>query len=230
MQRYWLHKSGCKDLIIFCNGWGMDERPFQLLKSDHYDVLCLYDYRQVDDFEEIDSLAEKYQQLYLIAWSMGVWVGQKIFSKKKLKKNLFERTIAINGTLCPRDDNYGIPLETFDGTLNSFTAKSRTKFYLRMCRQKKIFQSFLDMQPDRTVADQLEELRALRDAADCQPVCGSIYREIIISDHDLIMPTANQQKFWYNCSVVTVPGFHYIFNSWQSWDELLEISPSSCPA
>jgi biotin synthesis protein BioG len=223
MEASWLHKSDCRkrNLIIFCNGWGMDGHPFSALSSVDYDVYMLHDYRQLDNPPDVKAFAEKYQEIHLVSWSMGVWVGQKLFSGKEY---LFHRTIAINGTLCPIHDNFGIPKKVFDATLADYGESARSKFYKRMCRDKVNLQIFLSRQPQRTVEDQAEELTALRKMADCLPVEESIYKEIIISDCDWVIPSANQFGFWQRGQVTSVSGFHFLFNRWQSWDHLLNFS------
>jgi pimeloyl-[acyl-carrier protein] methyl ester esterase len=224
MEASWLHKSDRKNLIVFCNGWGMDGFPFRSMVSIEYDVYMLHDYRQLDKIPDIDGLAENYEQVILISWSMGVWVGQKLFSDKR---HLFHRTIAINGTLCPIDDRFGIPTKVFDATMVGYGESARLKFYKRMCREKTNLNTFLKKQPRRTLEDQGEELAALKKMVDCIPADESIYKEIIISESDWIVPSANQFDFWQGKLVTSVSGFHYLFNLWQSWDHLLNFSDAA---
>ena len=72
MQYFWLNqKKENKKLILFFNGWGMNEAPVNHLKNDDFDVLILFDYRNFDfDFNQFDF--SKYEKKYLICWSMGV--------------------------------------------------------------------------------------------------------------------------------------------------------------
>ncbi len=221
METSWLHKNGHKNLIVFCNGWGMDSFPFRSLTSAEYDVYMLYDYRQLANHPDIEVLVDEYEQVHLVSWSMGVWVGQKLFADKH---DLFDRTMAINGTLCPIDDSFGIPEKVFNATLAGFDEGARLKFYKRMCREKINLSLFLARQPQRTLEDQGEELTALKKMVDCSPANTSIYKEIIISESDLIVPTANQFNYWQGRLVTPVSGFHFLFNLWQSWDQLLDVS------
>jgi biotin synthesis protein BioG len=224
MQATWLHSNGRNKLIVFCNGWGMDGHPFTALLSIDYDVYMLHDYRQLRYPAELETIARKYDQVHLVSWSMGVWVGQKLFSGKR---QLFHRTIAINGTLCPVDDRYGIPNQVFKATLAGFDESARLKFYRRMCREKANLKLFLARQPRRSVQDQREELAALQTMVDCLPAGESIYQEIIISEYDWIVPSVNQFDFWRGRLVTPVTGFHFLFNLWQSWDHLLDFSEAA---
>lgn len=221
MEACWLHKNNRRKLIIFCNGWGMDGCPFQALSSVEYDVYMLYDYRELTGAPNFICMTADYRQVVLVGWSMGVWVGQKLFADVK---HLLQRTIAINGTLCPIDDNHGIPNQVFDATLADFSESTRLKFYKRMCRDKQGYQAFLGTQPQRSLADQVAELAALKKMVDCRPVEESLYEEIIVADKDFIVPTANQLHFWRPRQATVVSGFHFLFNLWSSWEQLLDCS------
>ncbi len=223
MQASWLHKRDHDRLILFCNGWGMDRFPLESLGSSEYDVVTLYDYRDLAGAPDLDRLTGHYRHIILIGWSMGVWVGQKLFADKK---HLLYRTVAINGTLCPIDDAYGIPVKVFNVTLAGFDENSRLKFYKRMCREKQNYRAFLAGQPQRILADQVEELAALQQMVDCRPAAQSLYREIIVADQDFIVPSANQLRFWQNGQVTVLAGFHFLFNLWSSWEQLLACSAS----
>lgn len=221
MQASWLHKKDRNDLIIFCNGWGMDQFPLESLGCSQYDVLALYDYRDLDGAPDPAGLAGQYRHMILIGWSMGVWAGQKLFADKK---HLLHRTVAINGTLCPIDDAYGIPVKVLNATLTGFNENTRLKFYKRMCREKQNYRAFLARQPQRSLADQAAELAALQQMVDCRPALQSLYNEIIVSDQDFIVPTLNQLRFWQSHQVTVVAGFHFPFSLWSSWEQLLACS------
>ncbi len=135
MKSCWLHKKKSRCLLVFCNGWGMDETPFTRLDSNEYDILVFYDYQDLQPDFEVDLLASEYEELILAGWSMGVVVGQLLFQKNK---EMFQKRIAINGTLCPIDDRFGIPRDTFQATHDNYNEATRLKFYRRMCREKSI--------------------------------------------------------------------------------------------
>jgi len=55
MQYFWLNKKENKKLIVFFNGWGMNETPVQHLAYNDFDVLILYDYRNLNfDLSQFD--------------------------------------------------------------------------------------------------------------------------------------------------------------------------------
>jgi biotin synthesis protein BioG len=218
MEVSWQHKNNKTNLILFCNGWGMDSTPFEHLASNEYDVCLLHNYSVLPEIFDVETLTAGYAEVILIGWSMGVWAGQKLF---KNTSHLFDRIIAINGTLCPINDDYGIPVKVYDRTLSDYGEAARLKFYRRMCREKTNLKLFLSKQPQRSLDDQQQELLALKKMVHCLPASESIYKEILIADSDWVIPSQNQINFWQGMAVTQISGFHYLFSLWQSWDHLL---------
>ncbi len=199
----------------------MDSEPIKHLASDSYDVLMLYDYSNMESTIDFVDLIDTYQTTSLVSWSMGVWAGQQIFSEIK---QLFINCLAINGTLCPIDDTYGIPVKTVHATLDNFDEKQRLKFYYRMCRDRDLYRQFIKDQPKRTVADQKKELNSLLKKTMCKTQVKPVYNRAIVATHDFIMPTKNQLQFWPEKIVKQVDGSHFLFYAYKSWDELLEMA------
>lgn len=221
MKMAWLHQQKRQELVLFLNGWGMDGGPVAHLGSNDFDVIMLYDYRDLTLPTDFDNILQNYSNRHLVAWSMGVWVGQKKFQGFK---QCFESTLAINGTLCPIDDEYGIPQKIFRSTLEGFDEKTRIKFYRRMCREKSNLKQFLSCQPQRSVMEQKEELNFLAENVECFGLEQSIYDEVLISDYDWVMPSENQVRFWENHQQHHIAGFHYLFPLFQSWDHIVRFS------
>ncbi|MFH2123654.1 MAG: pimeloyl-ACP methyl esterase BioG family protein [Pseudomonadota bacterium] len=214
----WLHQQQQEQLIIFCNGWGMDATPFQPLGAREYDVLMLSDYRDLTlDFDPA-TLFSQYQRSFLISWSMGVWAGQQIFQPWL---HCLQGAMAINGTLCPIHDQFGIPVQLYGATLEQFSATSRLKFYRRMCRDRQPLDTFLGHQPQRSVESQTLELAALQGQVTCQPAESAIYGKVVIAAQDMVVPSANQLAFWQGREIRRVEGAHFLFYGWNSWDNLL---------
>ena len=102
MKYKWLNINQNNKVIVFFNGWGMDESVVYHLDFSDYDVLMFYDYNNLDTNFDFNSL-DKYKNKSLIAWSMGVMVAT-LFHKIE-----YNATTAINGTLKPIDNDFGIP-------------------------------------------------------------------------------------------------------------------------
>lgn len=218
MKNVWLQKNNSDRCIVFCNGWGMDGSPFAPISSAGYDVLMLYDYQGVELPPSFDQQIRRYKDRVLVAWSMGVWAGQQLFSDMD---SCFSEKIAINGTLCPIHDRFGIPHDIAKGTLESWGKNSRQRFYRRMCRSKSLLEQFIRYQPQRTCENQKEELAELFEIAGCFKPADSIYNTILIARNDRIVPTENQLAFWENSDACLLDGSHFPFYSWSSWDNLL---------
>ena len=100
-MQYFYQNNRSKDLIVFFAGWGCDENQFTNL-HDRKDVLILYDYQDL----ELNFNFEKYQNIYLIAYSAGVLIASLIADKIKNVRlkvavcgnpYLFDETLGIDG-------------------------------------------------------------------------------------------------------------------------------------
>lgn len=227
MKFHWLQQKGSQHLVIFCNGWGMDPTPVSHLRTIDQDLLVIYDYTDLELQLEFEPLFQNYSTCTLICWSMGVWAGQYLFGNYR---DRFSSTIAINGTLCPIHDDYGIPVEVYSATLRYFSETSRLKLYKRMCGGRDAHTRFLSLQPQRSLSAQEQELASLIEYVDCSTADSSIYKNILISKKDRVVPTGNQMAFWqqeHTGKIHSVEGGHYPFSGFQSWQELIDFNPCS---
>ena len=70
MKYKWLNQNKNTDLILFFNGWGMDESVVKHLVCGNYDVVMFYDYNSIytDFFDKYNI--EVYEEINIIGWSM----------------------------------------------------------------------------------------------------------------------------------------------------------------
>ncbi|MCB2218153.1 alpha/beta fold hydrolase [Desulfofustis glycolicus] len=216
----WCARGAGRDLIVFCNGWGMDRWPLSGLAAEPFDVVVLSDYHLLDEIEQLRAELLRYRRCYLICWSMGVWAGQRLFSRDR---DLFTRCIAINGTLQPVNDRFGIPVEIFAATLEEFSSSILERFYRRMCKETGVFTFFHEHRPQRSLASQRRELAVLQSIVSDEAGTPTFYDSVIISGNDLIIPTRNQQAFWQDRRVIEIDGCHYPFSRWQRWSDILDL-------
>ncbi|MDE6452404.1 MAG: DUF452 family protein, partial [Odoribacter sp.] len=155
MRIEWLRKAGDGRVVIFFNGWGMDGQVVKHLKGA-VDVVMFYDYRNLDG-EEFVGLGD-YQKIYVVAWSMGVWAASQVVSSWGICPS---KQIALNGTECPVDDQYGIPVRIYGMTEKGMTEKGREKFVARMLdnRSGNPVSDFTA----RPIEEVCEELRRIRE-------------------------------------------------------------------
>lgn len=220
MKTKWLHKASKNKCILFFNGWSCDEKPLQHLTSEEYDVLSCYDYKDILLPKEVNRLFENYEKVYLITWSLGVYVANLLL---KARKGLFTDTIAINGTLHPIDNLKGIPPAVFQGTIDGLNSKSLEKFWMRMCGGKSAFTHFKSNVPNREFDDQLLELKELQKLIQNHFVDWNIYNKALIGKQDLIFSADNQKLAWEESIDILDREYpHYCFDKWNSWDEIIE--------
>ena len=205
MKYKWLSRKNNQKLIVFFNGWGMDEFVVNHLQAEEYDVLMFYDYNSLTIDFDLKTLG-RYSEKYLVAWSMGVMIAT-LFNIDYVSKT------AINGTLKPIDDNYGIPKRIYNLTLRGFSPKGAEKFIKNMFDNEKeasLLQIYRDFDGQKSELDALTHYQAKEDFK---------YDRVIISSEDKIIPTKNQTAFWGvepNIKSGHAPFYHF-----KTWSELL---------
>ena len=159
MQLTWVIKNNSDKLIIFFNGWSLDENIVKHLSTTEFDVLMFNDYSDLEIAEETIKMINSYAEVNVIAWSFGVWacgnVIDKIFKaaqSKPLSPNdgglvnppyendsslaliepRLKNVIAINGTVVPIDNNLGIPEKIFNLTLQHLSEENYVRFLKNM--------------------------------------------------------------------------------------------------
>lgn len=215
MQKKWMIKKGSKELILFFGGWGMDEHAISHLDGSR-DVLMLYDYRDIAT--ESSPVSDEYDSIIVVAWSMGVWAASVLLSEWKLPVT---KAIAINGTERPIDERYGVPPKSYVLTEKRMDEKGRDYFFSRMFINKEDRNRFEENKPERSLEDQLEELKAIRvQSVDNQ--CEIEWNKVYISREDKIFPMVNQENWWHNrTSMYLLEGGHYPFYYFPDWDGLI---------
>ena len=204
MKYKWLNRKKNSNLIIFFNGWGLDDSVVRHLEFDSYDVIMFYDYNTLTTSFAIDDL-NIYKTKSLIAWSMGVMVATNF--------NLdYNSTTAINGTLRPIDAQFGIHPKIYNLTIKGFDEEGRGKVIQNM------FVPQIDsiLITERELKEQKSELEAIKKYSSNE---NFKYSKILISDEDKIIPTKSQCNYW-GCKP-NIHGGHCIFNKFKKWSELL---------
>ena len=208
MEIKWLNKKNNNKFIVFFNGWGMDEKIVSNLLFEDYDVLTFFDYRNI---EKIQIDLSDYKEKYLIAWSMGVYVCN--FFRDEFKN--FDKFIAINGTQKPIDNDYGIPVEIYNMTIERFNEQSCKKF-IRKISPKLNTEEYCR----RTIEELKEELISIRDLKIKDYLK---FNKAFVSLKDRIIPAKNQINYWNqeNIKITELDSNHYIFDDFKTWSELL---------
>lgn len=200
-------------LILFFSGWGMDEKPFKAMKKSGYDILHVFNYSEL----ELDFDFSKYKKIVLISFSYGVFMAgylQEVLPKLDLK-------IAVNGTLKPIDDEFGIPEKVFDLTLSKIDETNFLKFRRRLFNSNEDYNLFNKYQPSRTLEDSMLELSRLQSYSRGKDV-DFAYDKVLISSADKIIPSKNQMSFWKNHKhLKIVDKGHFSFYKFDSIDDII---------
>lgn len=210
--------SSTKVILFFC-GWGTTpEVVAHLSPAEDTDLLGIYDYSTCSEAELPDL--SMYEELAVVAWSMGVWAAEQCASTLQRVTT----AVAVNGTPLPMHDRYGIPLLTFEGTLRGLNDMNRERFDRRMCGGRELLEVYrsFSQRPTEDLRTELtqvyQRISGVEPKAPCLP-----WSQAVVSQRDMIMPAGHQEAYWRRWSVPirTLEGQgHYPFMQYQSWDEL----------
>lgn len=217
MRIEWLNKNGSDRVILFFNGWGMDTRAVAHL-SIHCDILVCYDYRNIKE-AVFPSLTE-YREVYVIAWSMGVWAAANLLPVVGIQP---ERLIGLNGTEHPVHDQWGIPVRIYQLTERGMNEEGREKFLNRMLVGTEELKLFVQNKSRRKLDEVCEELYQIRmQSTGLQNTLN--WDKIYVSEKDIIFPVINQKEWWQNRVEVirSLPGGHYPFYQFKSWEQIID--------
>lgn len=191
MKQHFIIRNNSKHLLLFFAGWGMDETPFTDMHPADSDWMICYDYRSLE-FDE--SLLKGYSEITLVGWSMGVWAASRIM---ELYPGLpVSRSIAINGTLHPVNENKGIDPTIFEGTLQGLTEQTLQKFQRRMCGSSAEYKIFQSVVPQRPVEELKEELAAIQKQYLSSDASDFRWQKAVIGRNDRIFTPENQRRAW----------------------------------
>lgn len=226
MQLKWLIKNNSRKLIIYFNGWSLDENMVKHLTSREYDVITFYDYADLEIPENIIEECNAYQEINVIAWSFGVWACSKVINKFNNPNNV----ITINGTPIPISNRFGIPEMLFNLTLANLSEKTYMMFF------KNIFKDDKDMDatkfPNRTIENQRTELIQIKKMSseetaslnDNSAIFNFVPTRIFVSVNDKIVSPKNQIRFWSqinNAPLTEIEEGHFVLNHFKKWEDIL---------
>lgn len=211
MQTYFRNNQS-EELIILFSGWGMDEKPYNPIKSSR-DILFVYNYTDLDSSLGFDF--SKYKKIILISFSAGVFMASYL---KDILPNL-DLKIAVNGTLHMLDDIFGLP-ETNFLEMGNINLQNVLEFRKKLVDKKKHLDLFNKYQPSRDLKSSLDERSALKRYY-AQPTNFN-YDKIIISENDKIIPAENQLRAWeHHTNIKKINSGHFMFYEFTDFDEII---------
>lgn len=194
------------NIIIFFNGWGMDEKIFEKLENKtNYEVLNISFPYKIDKVK-----LNKYKRKIFVGWSFGVYYMCEFLNKNK--DIIYEEVISINGTPEIIGKN-GIPEKVYNLTLKHMNEENLEKFYINM--------DYKLMTKSKKIDELIYELQYLKDNYSPQENKVS---KAIISINDKIIKSKNQNKYYElkGIEIKKVDGGHYIFSQLKSWEDILK--------
>lgn len=225
MKYQWLHQTKHKQLLLFFSGWGCVASDFKHLVAEQYDVLMIYDYLTIDLPLELKEVLSTYDSVSVVAWSFGVWVAQATLPVLNLPLG---KVMAINGTLKPVDDAFGIPIAIAQGTLANLSERNLLKFQRRMVSSAETWTRFSANRPVSDVLILKAELAALYHHFVTFQSENSMYSDVVICSNDLIFSSDNMIRFWDDkLVVISLHESHFCFYAFNSWDEVVNLSANS---
>lgn len=215
-MKYSIQDNNSEELIVFFNGWGMDPKSLQHLDAEGKDVLTFYNYSSEVSLPEI-SLKE-YKKVYLVAWSMGVFIANQLASQLKLK---IEKSIALCGSPYPVHNEYGISVKIFDITCKGLRLAGTDKFFKQMFIG---LENPLFNKPERELMEQITELENLKKVSiDAEKEVFS-WDVAVVGIKDRIFPAKNLLSYWEGKTKLikdSIP--HYPFDKYDTWNKILSI-------
>ena len=194
----------------------MDPTPFQEVPARGYDLVMVYDYRELEPFDWTPFLS--YQQVHLIAWSMGVWMAAHLLKNYQAH---FASLTAIGGTLVPIDAQKGIPGTSYQAMLAGFDGEVLAQFYDNMFDDKEQLTRFLAHKPQRTLEELGQEMAAFQQAFNQFGREKDIYTRKIITSRDRIFSGRNQMRAWGKGKGFVRNWPHFPFFLIEDWSDLL---------
>ena len=223
-----IYNNHSDKLILVFADWGMDETAFPNLSCTTFDLMICFNYTTLDFHNKFS----KYREINIVAWGAGVWAASAAFDRHyrnlklsgklsivRLLKKL-GRCVAVNGTLCPVSNTWGVSEEQFAIMLESLKEGSGS-----------------NIPRTRAAEDMLNELASIRENfVFCNAV---LWNRIIIGKNDILIPVEKQREFWndfqmslnpdnklaFNAKdfcISTINAGHNPFSIWKSWEEIIE--------
>ena len=192
-------------LILFFNGWGMDENILKnlIIPKDWILKVINFPYEVVEDLS-------KYEEIIYIGWSFGCHYLAKYLEENRV---ISKKVVAING----HSENlgkYGIPQKMFDLTLTTLTPENLKKFYKNMGLEEE----FIPARDFNSIKDELAYFKE-----NFSPIKNP-FSYAYIGENDRIIPAARQIKFFEKNEVkpVLIKGEHYLFDRENLLEEIVE--------
>lgn len=222
------HAEPSSCLILFFNGWAMTPESVEhLVIPPGFDLLVVWDYRVLDlPKQELQG----YEQIYLFAWSMGVWAADRLASLLNIYP--IQLATAVCGTGYLVHDRYGIPIAVFKSMIDGISDSNRERFNRRMCGGR-MYPHLLAALAQRATNEIRNELLSVYEIEYAYAYMMELERSCLswscalVGGKDRVIPSTNQSEYWNKRGVnqkVYPEGEHYLFAQFGAWSQLIDIA------
>jgi len=191
------------NLILFFNGWGMDENLVAHMPiPDNYQL-------KVVNFPYEFKIVCEYQKIIPVGFSLGVYYLAKFLNAGK---DSFNKVIAINGTPEIIGEN-GIQKKIFCATSANLSSRSLRQFFDNMQINAPQF-------PCQTIARLKKELDFLYENYEPQK---NVFTHAFISNSDKIIRSTRQIAYFQakDVAITKIDSGHYPFSAILNWGEII---------
>lgn len=209
-------KSDSKKIILVFLGYSFLPECLSSLKKTicgkECDLCVVYDYSRLDFVNLYEIIKNK--EIYLIAWSMGVWAVNLVFSDDKFKDLNLVQKIAINGTIYGIDEERGIPKDVFKKSIDEFDFDN----FKRLCFLKDISRVNFDFNPNSKF--ELEQIYKF--SQQNNKIIDIVnFDKTIISKKDFIFPIKAYENLTCKKEFINAP--HFPFFCFESLGDIFEV-------
>lgn len=214
-MQYFFQNNNSKDLIVFFSGWGCDQNQFINL-HDVKDVLILYDYQDL----QIEFDFAKYENIYVIAYSAGVFVAAILADKLPNVR----KKVALCGNPYLFDEILGISAENIE-VFKNITLDNYLDFRKKyMVVSDDEYERYNKLESLRTIESCEAELAALQNLyvvhkKDINPE----FDKALVAEKDLIFNLPAQRDFYKDKLQIIKNAKHHIFFRFKSFEDILDI-------
>lgn len=212
-MQYFYQNNHSQDLIVFFTGWGCDYNQFANL-HDQKDVLILYDYQNL----ELDFDFTKYDNVYVIAYSAGVFIAS-IFADTIPN---VKTKIAVCGNPYLFDETFGLPPEIIkiSNEINHNNYLDFRRKYMVFTDEE--FAMYNKLESLRTIESCKNELVFLQQLyAEQKDKINPLFDKAIMAEDDLIFNLRAQKNFYKDKLKIIKNARHHIFFRFKSFEDML---------
>lgn len=209
-SRFISHTPSCRRLILIFAGWSTTPSFYRHIHAEGWDVAIVWDYTSLD----LDaSFLDQYSTVFVVAWSMGVAAAAHA-AATSIDPSRVAAAFAVNGTLFPSSDKYGIPEAVYEGTRATLSPKNLLKFTKRMGYIPPV--NLKDYPPlDDIYLPDFDSLGVELENMRSHALKGRLpWKRAYISIHDRIFPASAMQRAWSeddsHPDIILLDAEHYV--------------------